>query len=308
MRHLADSFFDSAFGHTADGRALFMPFGLLGGRYLIDSRQQIMLRRGLRWLMPLAMLPIMALLPLFIRPIRNAYAMPLFALVAGSFLLFTLVFWLWVRHVSRGLDRIDAQADDLPMVVDPHAAIVRRLIDRFRPPRTPSPPESFGVLAGFACQLLVRARAQRSGMAAPLIEVATVDGRLRYFGDALNGLVAEDGDSLLVHAGNGLPVAALAPIFTEMTNASVGDGAEYAGFIALLQRHWSSTALLLRGHGVAIDDWPALLARASRQWALDEGDASPRPTLLFMRAAIAMSKIDPAEILVPDDEPEPARR
>ena len=142
-----------------------------------------------------------------------------------------------------------------------------------------------------------------------MIEVATHDGRLRYFGDALNGLLAEYPGSLWAGVGDGKPQLLLGPIFREMTDACVGDSRDYADMIGLLQRHWSATALILRGQGVDIERWPDLFVRALRELVQEGGDTSLRPALLFMRAAIAMSKMDPAEILVPDQPTgDPLRR
>lgn len=297
----ATSFIDSAFGHGADGRPLFMPFGVMGGQYAIpDAATAQRLRRGVRRLLPLALLPMLCLLALFPRPLRDAYALPLLGAMAASFTFFTLVFLLWVRHATRGLPRVDRAQQGIAALLDPDAALARRLLDRVRPPRTRSAEETLGLLAGFACQMLLRHRAEQAGTAAPLIEIATHDGRLRYFGDVLNGLLAEYPGSLWALVGQDKPLLLLGPLFREMTDACVGDSTEYEEMIDLLQRHWTATALILRGQGVEIDRWPDLFARALQQSAQDSGDTSLKPALLFMRAAIAMSKMDPAEILVPD--------
>lgn len=301
MRRLTTSFLDSAFGHGADGRPLFMPFGLIGGQYAIpDMATAQRLRRGVARLLPLALLPMLCLLALFLPPLRHAHALPLLGAMAASFALFSITFFLWVRHATRGLHRVDRAQRGMPALLDPDEALARRLLDRVRPPRTRSAEETLGALAGFACQMLLRHRAEQEGTAAPLIEVATHDGRLRYFGDALNGLLAEYPGSLWAGVGDGKPALLLGPIFREMTDACVGDSRDYADMIGLLQRHWSATALILRGQGVDIERWPDLFVRALRELVQESGDTSLRPALLFMRAAIAMSKMDPAEILVPD--------
>ncbi|WHO38140.1 hypothetical protein PMI04_016460 [Sphingobium sp. AP49] len=307
---LASNFLDSAFGHGADGRPLFMPFGLIGGQYAIpDMATAQRLRRGVARLLPLALLPMLCLLALFLPPVRNAYALPLLGAMAASFALFSITFFLWVRHATRGLQRVDRARQGIPALLDPDEALARRLLDRVRPPRTRSAEETLGLLAGFACQMLLRHRAEQAGTPAPLIEVATHDGRLRYFGDALNGLLAEYPGSLWAGVGDGKPQLLLGPLFREMTDACVGDDPDYAQMIALLQRHWTATALILRGQGVVIDRWPDLFARALQLAAQDSDDSSLKPALLFMRAAIAMSKMDPAEILVPDQPAgDPLRR
>jgi hypothetical protein len=164
MRRLTTSFLDSAFGHGADGRPLFMPFGLIGGQYAIpDMGTAQRLRRGLARLLPLALLPIFCLFALLLPPLRNAYALPLLGAMAASFALFSLTFFLWVRHATRGLHRVDRARHGMPALLDPDEALVRRLLDRVRPPRTRSAEETLGALAGFACQMLLRHRAEQEG-------------------------------------------------------------------------------------------------------------------------------------------------
>lgn len=311
MRGLASAFIDSAFGRDAQGRALFMPFGMMGAQYRIpDARSAARLRLGVACMMPLALCPIigLALLVILPRSLRSGHDAALWLFTGGSFLAFFALYTAWTFASTRGMERIDAAARSLPDLLDPEQEIIRRLLDRFRPPRTACMAQTLGVQAGFACQMVLRGRAQQAGLPAPLIELATTDGQLRYFGDALNGRLAEDPDSLWAILGDGAPATDLAHQFRDMTDACVGDDPEYAAQIDLLQRHWTSTARLLQQRGILLELWPGLFARSMQQWLADRDGDGTQAVQAFMRAAIGMSKIDPAEILVPDTTPAPVRR
>lgn len=311
MRGLASAFIDSAFGRDAQGRALFMPFGMMGAQYRIaDARSAARLRLGVACMMPLALCPmigvlLLCVLPRSFWPGREATH---WLFIGGSFLAFFALFTAWAFVATRGMDRVDAAARSLPDLLDPEQDVIRRLLHRFQPPRTLCIAQTLGVLGGFACQMVLRGRAQQAGLPAPLIELATIDGRLRYFGDALNGRLAEEPDSLWAILGDGAPATDLAHHFRDMTDACVGDDPEYAALTELLQRHWTSTARLLQQRGILLELWPGLFARSMQQWLADRDGDDAAAVQTFMRAAIGMSKIDPAEILVPDTTPAPVRR
>lgn len=124
-----------------------------------------------------------------------------------------------------------------------------------------------------------------------------------YFGDILNGPLAEDVPSLWSIVGDGAPVNDIHDMFKDAIGTLTGDpdSPTLKVLLADVQKHWPAVLAILDAQDVPLTFRHLALARAIRaernaQHALS-GDRVAR---IVMGAAILMSKWDPADILVPD--------
>lgn len=315
MRRLITAFIDSAFGRAPDGRDLFMPFGAYGKSYVIRSVAEIVrLRRGVAMFLPfVAIIPAM-LVALLVTPapVRNGAAPWLLPATMAAIGLFAIAFLAWTRAVAAGLVRLEAGVPAILALMDMEDAAGKAIIAHLE--HVPEAREGseallavFGALAGFACQMAVRAQASLEGRPAGLIEVTTNDGRLFYFGDALNSPLAESPTSVWAIVSERAPMDELDGIFRDVA-ATIGTDAFGADPFAtssaakrepieVLKRDWPSVIAILVNYRLAPPSWPVALAlagkRIGRQAQLGASDAA----LIMMRMAVPMSKIDPAEVL-----------
>ncbi len=304
MRRLTQTFVDSAFGY-AHGRRVFIPFGVLGRQYVLpDAAKERALRRQLGFLIPVALLPLVALLSLFVLPqsVRTGLELQIFAIAGIGVVLFATVFSIWVLTATRGLRRNDATDPAMvPDFLDPHGRAATALVaylERSVPSR--NQPAAIGALAGFACQMGVRAAAAAAQRPSGLLEVALQDGSLRYFGDALNAPLAEATPSVWSILSDGSPLTPLFDLFRDSAAQAAGEDPEgaFANAVAHLVQHWPATAAILTEHDLLPETWHLAFARAGRTLLLASAGSPQRTMLALMRTAILASKADPAEILV----------
>ncbi len=172
---------------------------------------------------------------------------------------------------------------------------------------------ALGAVAGFACQISVRAIAAAEGREPPFTIATTADGRSVYFGDALNAPLAEDRYS----------VWSLAAAAVETSGAPLPDLHELFGHVAKTvgsaefgrPRYPEGTGSATLPEAVVRDFWPVIadvLGRfcgAPGEWpvagglAIQEAIELARSAIapdtacrIAMETAIAMSKIDPSEV------------
>lgn len=332
-----------AFAVSPSGHLLFTPFGDYGPAYLVSTKEEAAtLRRGM-WCIVIPGLVIMLLgvssLWIGRRILTAAILWKIGLAIPIGFAVWTAIFLIWVSLVSSRLQRAERDGTVIGAVQPDDDAPVRRR--RVIAPTVPDPtplPEAghrllvhvaaqmeddsgvavdslllaLGGLAGFAAQVGLREAAATAGEAAPLIRVDTQGGRVFYFGDAVNALVAEAPESILAIVSRPAtltdgPSAEVLEIFRHVT-ATVGSEAfgvpRTPGLtsgdlpIDLLWRLWPSTAPLLAAECRDPREWPLALAHAAREAVAKlDGIFDPDTAVrLVMESAIPMSKIDPGEI------------
>lgn len=172
---------------------------------------------------------------------------------------------------------------------------------------------ALGAIAGFACQMGVRAESETKGVAPPFTVVTTSDGRNLYYGDALNAPLAEGRYSIwslcagaAQHLGAQLPD--VREIFQHAT-ASAGTpafgtprfpGEGRAGDLPInyVRAIWPSVRTILAELCFGPSEWPIAAGLAAQEAILmakatiDPGAA----VKIVMESAIPMSKIDPREV------------
>ncbi|NNM77307.1 hypothetical protein HJG53_10360 [Sphingomonas sp. ID1715] len=304
------SFVESAFGSTRDGRTLFMPFGVYGRAYIVaDPEQAIQLRRDLRAFGFLAFSFVALLLSTIL--VRNyAGANTLFwllisAAVTGSAFFFG--FTLWAKRAGSRLAILEAGTEAIPTLFDLEAdaanAIAQVLLPKVEEESDWTNALSLaGCLAGFSCQVGVRMRAEAEHRASGLVEIATTRDRLYYFGDALNGPLAEGSPSIWSIVSSNAPVTPLLPVFKTVTSEIGSDTFEYYadGLVKALHQSWRSTSAFLDARGIEPDRWPFVIAAAAKKIAEECPLDLTAASIIVMTAAIPSSKLDPAEVIVPE--------
>jgi len=284
-----------------------MPFGVIGRCYVLqDLEEERRLRRQLSALFPIALIPLLAMASLWILPpsIRSGHQLQILGVAGISFLVFSIVFTCWVGKATRSLQRVDADAPTVAAVFDPMERAARAITDHLQR----SEPQSvrlnaLGALAGFACQIGVRAEAAASHRPSGLVEVSLRNGGVRYFGDALNIPLAEGTPSVWSILSDDAPLTPLLDVFRESAARATGEdpAGNYVKITALLITHWPKVATILSAHDLLPEHWHLALARAARDLLISTPVSTPQRTaLMLMRSAILASKADPAEILVPD--------
>lgn len=170
-----------------------------------------------------------------------------------------------------------------------------------------------GALAGFACQMGVRANARLAGVAPPFTVVSSVDGRRFYFGDAINGPLLEDRYSVWsLCAGAAQHLGAELPDVMEIVEHVAhtvgrsdfgesrfpGQGQAKDKPAAYVRHAWPWVVQILVELGVEPAQWHVALALAAQEAVILAKAAIP-PTWavqIVMEAAVPMSKVDPAEV------------
>lgn len=307
MRVLFIAFVNSAFGHARDGRPVFMPFGKAGASYLVQTQSHYgRMRRQLGWLSVLPAISMLGLLALFVSPLRRIAIVPILLVVGGGLIAFVGIFLIWVWFNTRSMTKLESK-DGILIQEDPleggAEAIRRHLSLHLGTGDRADWFSAAGALAGFACQMVVRDRARLGGRASGLVEIGLRDGRALYFGDVLNGPLAEDVPSVWSIVGDGTPVNHIHDIFADAVGVLTDnpDTPVLKTLLAAVQQHWPAALAILDAHDVPVTSRHLAFARAIRaernsQHALP-GDCVAR---IVMGAAVLMSKWDPADILVPD--------
>ena len=170
---------------------------------------------------------------------------------------------------------------------------------------------ALGALAGYACQVAVRARAAAQGLPedALFTTVQTVDGKTLFFGDQLNQPLAEDQYSVWAIAASGAQQAGcetfpdLNQIFQHVAN-DVGSEAfgvprvpeeHKAHELPLSYLHYIWPALLPMFEKFCPDrtQWPIMLALSAQEVIIMAKDAiDPALALtIVMESAVPMSKV-----------------
>lgn len=307
MRALFTAFVNSSFGHARDGRPVFMPFGTAGASYLVETQAHLdRMRRQLGRLSALPAVSTIGLLALFFDPVRKAAFVPILLITAASLTAFLSIFLVWVWRNTRSMAKLE-QEDGILIQTDPleaGATAIRSHLSLHA--RTDNLADLFsaaGALAGFACQMAVRDGAQLEGRGSGLLEIGLKDGRVLYFGDVLNGPLAEDVPSLWSIVGDGAPMSDIHDMFKDAISTLTGnpDSSILKVLLTDVQKHWPAVVTILDAQDVPVTSRHLALARAIRA-ERNSQDALPgdRVARIVMRAAILMSKWDPAEILVPD--------
>jgi hypothetical protein len=172
---------------------------------------------------------------------------------------------------------------------------------------------ALGALAGFACQMSLRAVAQAGEQQLPFTVVTTADQRTLYFGDALNAPLAEEEYSVwgLAAAGvvrSGAEPPDLGDIFRHVVE-TVGtpefgrprypEGTGSATVPETVIRDmWPDLLTLTTRYCGAPNEWPIAFGLAIQE-AIGLAQAAILPSAacrIAMEAAVAMSKIDPVEV------------
>lgn len=304
---LPSAFADLSFGHTPDGRPVFMPYGLWGGSYVVESQTRLRSMRnqlGLLFIMPAV--TFLALVSLSLRPIRETALSPVLIFVVVSFAAFTFVFVGWAWFNTRTMSKLEEGERGIPVSDDPlevGASSVQRFPNSFGAETTDLLCVS-GALAGFACQMVARDRTSLEGRPSGFAEVTLQDGRVLQFGDNLNGPLAEDETSVWSIVGDGAPVADIKPFFSdaiavltnEITPPAIGS------MVISVQRLWPAIVLILDGNNVPVTSRHLAIARAVRSIQHTQ-QVLPfqRCVEIAMRAAIIMSKWDAADVLAPNE-------
>ncbi|WP_442681220.1 hypothetical protein ACSBM8_08655 [Sphingomonas sp. ASY06-1R] len=172
---------------------------------------------------------------------------------------------------------------------------------------------ALGALAGFACQMSVRAVAAQENRAPAFTIATTIDGQNRFFGDALNAPLAEEQYSVWSLAAAGVQTAGgtlpdLHEIFGHVA-ATVGTPAfgrprfpDGTGTNevpeTIIASMWPSLLPMLQQFCGAPPEWPIACGIAIQEAiALAGGAIAPGTACqIAMETAVAMSKIDPAEV------------
>jgi hypothetical protein len=285
MRALFTAFVNSAFGHARDGRPVFMPFGRAGASYLVETQAHLdRMRRQLGWLSALPAVSMIGLLALFFDPVRRVASVPVLLLAGASLTAFLSIFPVWVRRNTRSMAKLE-QEDGILIQADPleaGAVAIRRHLSLHA--RTDNLADLFstaGALAGFACQMVVRDGARLEGRASGLLEIGLKDGRVLYFGDILNGPLAEDVPSLWSIVGDGAPVNDIHDMFKDAIGTLTGDpdSPTLKVLLADVQKHWPAVVAILDAQDVPVTSRHLALARAIRaEWNSQNalpGTASP---------------------------------
>ena len=171
---------------------------------------------------------------------------------------------------------------------------------------------ALGALAGFACQMSVRAVAVQEGREPAFTVATTTDGHIRYFGDALNAPLAEEQYSVWALAAAGVETAGgtlpdMHDIFRHVA-ATVGTpdfgrprfpegtGTGQAPE-TIIREMWPHLMPMLLQYCGAPPEWPIACGIAIQE-AIGLASAAIAPGVacqIAMETAVAMSKIDPAE-------------
>lgn len=177
---------------------------------------------------------------------------------------------------------------------------------------------ALGALAGFACQMSVRAVAAQEQRAPAFTIATTTDGHNRYFGDALNAPLAEEQYSVWSLAAAGVQTSGgtlpdLHEIFRHVV-ATVGTPEfgrprfpEGTGTNevpeTIIRTMWPSLLSMLQQFCGAPPEWPIACGIAIQD-AIGLASSAIAPGTacqIAMETAVAMSKIDPAEVGVGED-------
>lgn len=183
---------------------------------------------------------------------------------------------------------------------------------------------SLGALGGFACQLAARHSLTTvpHQWDHPWAIANGADGRTYYFGDAINHYLIEGHYSLWSLAAGILPqlgadpVPDVGPLVTHVA-ATVGGG-EFGEIrypegtsagdtpVNYVRHFWPPVADRLVRIGTVPDDWPPLFGLLAQELlTLAKDVIAPSVALtLIMESAIAMAKLDPAEVGI--ESPDPA--
>ena len=237
------------------------------------------------------------------------------------------------RDPNRSLrDEIKAREAGDPLISPKIAAhaIYTRVFDALKGERGVNIEAMLGILgalAGYACQVAVRLKAQREGFDehARLVRVDGADGRRYWFGDALNAPLLESEYSIWSLAGGGAQAAGLSalpsiePIVAHVA-ASVG-GAGFglprgdaaarlpASPERLVRLFWSGVRPILADTCRDPMHWPLALGIALQR-AIEQGAPALSPNdalLLVMECALPMAKVDfgPLEAFALAERPAP---
>jgi hypothetical protein len=310
LRALPGAFVDSGFGHTLDGRPVFMPFGEWGRSYIVDTPEMLArMRKQLSWILILPCIAVLATFSLYFKPIRESALVPVLMLMGGSFAIFMIVFFVWAWANTRSMSTLEEDETSIPIQNDPleaGAASIRSWLESHAGEvRSADMFSIAGGLAGFACQMVVRNQAQAEQRRSDLNEIALNDGRLLYFGDALNRPLVEDAVSVWSIVGDGTPVAAIQPMFEDAIVVLTSEPPLPAvrSIAAAVQHLWPTTAAILDVNEVPATSRHLAIARAVRAMQSSQGELTLEQTSrIVLRSAILMSRWDPADILAPKRE------
>jgi hypothetical protein len=214
-------------------------------------------------------------------------------------------------------DEIKAREASDPLIGPKIAAhaIYARVFDALRGERGVHVESLLAVLAslaGYACQVAVRRKAVADGMheAARLVRVDGSDGRVYWFGDALNVPLLESELSVWSLAAGGAQAAglsalpALDPIITHVANSVGGSafgvprGTAASRLPAppeqMVRLFWSGVRPILADTCRDPMHWPVALGIALQR-AIEQGAAALDPAealVLVMECALPTSKLD----------------
>lgn len=173
---------------------------------------------------------------------------------------------------------------------------------------------ALGALAGFSCQMAIRAQfASRPSEPLPFHVVSAADGRAFYFGDALNAPLAESQYSIWsLSAGKAQTLGATLPDVTDIfahVSRTVGTAdfgvprfpGEFRAAalpVDYLKALWPTVRATVGKYCGEPSEWPIAIGLAIQEaieaakQAIDPGAA----VTIVMESAIPMSKLDPQEI------------
>lgn len=174
---------------------------------------------------------------------------------------------------------------------------------------------ALGAIAGFACQMGLRAEAAAKGVAAPLAMVRTRDDRTLYVGDALDQAVAGSPLSLWSLCARsaqrlGAEVLDVDEIFAHAARAAgtpdfdvprVPRWAKAEDLpINYVRACWPSTRAILEDLRLEPPEWRIAAGLAAQEALLSTKDRVPLEVGLriVMESAIPMARIDPREVRV----------
>ena len=173
---------------------------------------------------------------------------------------------------------------------------------------------ALGSLAGFTCQMSVRAEDPAAGDGA-FVVVGGADGRSYFFGDRLNGPLAENQYSiwgLAAGKAQGLGCTELPDINEIFSHVTTTVGGDRFGLPRIPEGHrpgalpfdylkalWTGIMPLVRRFCARPAEWPILFGIAIQEaMTLGKDVIDPRlATVIVMECAVPMSKIDPELVL-----------
>lgn len=295
---------DTGFSRTRDGRLLFAPYGEWGGSYIIETTARFRrMRKQLSWL---CVIPCVGFLvpSLFYFHLSQKSGFEHFLIVVGgAFSLFGVIFWGWVFTHTRSMIKLPVGEQSIPAQDDTMGAATASIqnwlewhtgLDRFSHILSVS-----GGLVGFACHMALRITADSEQQRIDLTEITLKDGRLLYFGDALNGPLFENTTSIWSIAGDGISKAEVQKMVAEGIAILTSAPSPYLrSIVSATKRLWPVAAELLDANAVPSASWHLVIARAIRAIQTSQNELTPEEaSRVVLHSAILMSRWNPADLL-----------